>query len=120
MREVFASYPEAIDNTQKIADMCNVDFEFGVRKLPRFDVPNNEDHLHYFRRKCYEGLYKHYGENPDKALIDRLEYEINTVSQMGFVDYYLIVNDFVSYANHVKFLSDPAEARVQAHFVPTA
>ena len=98
MREVFASYPEAIDNTQKIADMCNVDFEFGVRKLPRFDVPNNEDHLHYFRRKCYEGLYKHYGENPDKALIDRLEYEINTVSQMGFVDYYLIVNDFVSYA----------------------
>ena len=58
MREVFASYPEAIDNTQKIADMCNVDFEFGVRKLPRFDVPNNGDHLHYFRRKCYEGLYK--------------------------------------------------------------
>lgn len=98
MREVFASYPEAIDNTQKIADMCNVDFEFGVRKLPRFDVPNNEDHLHYFRRKCYEGLYKHYGENPDQSLIDRLEYEINTVSQMGFVDYYLIVNDFVSYA----------------------
>ena len=66
MREVFASYPEAIDNTQKIADMCNVDFEFGVRKLPRFDVPNNEDHLHYFRRKCYEGFINTMARIPTK------------------------------------------------------
>lgn len=98
MRELFPKYPQAIDNTQEIADRCNVEFEFGVRKLPRFDVPNNEDHLEYFRRNCYKGLYKHYGENPDQSLIDRLEYEINTVSKMGFVDYYLIVNDFVQYA----------------------
>lgn len=98
MRELFPKYPQAIENTQKIADRCNVEFEFGVRKLPRFDVPNNEDHLEYFRRNCYKGLYKHYGENPDKSLIDRLEYEISTVSKMGFVDYYLIVNDFVHYA----------------------
>ena len=112
MREVFASYPEAIDNTQKIADMCNVDFEFGVRKLPKFDVPNNEDHLHYFRRKCYEGLYKHYGENPDQSLIDRLEYEINTVSQMGFVDYYLIVNDFVSYAKSCQIPVGPGRGSI--------
>ena len=98
MRELFPKYPQAIENTQKIADRCNVDFEFGVRKLPRFDVPNNEDHLEYFRRNCYKGLYKHYGENPDQSLIDRLEYEISTVSKMGFVDYYLIVNDFVQYA----------------------
>lgn len=98
MLEVFSKYPNAIENTQKIADRCNVEFEFGVRKLPRFDVPNNEDHLDYFRRSCYEGLYKHYGENPDKSLVDRLEYEISTISNMGFVDYYLIVNDFVQYA----------------------
>lgn len=98
MRELFPKYPQAIDNTQKIAERCNVEFEFGVRKLPRFDVPNNEDHLEYFRRNCYKGLYKHYGENPDQSLIDRLEYEISTVSKMGFVDYYLIVNDFVQYA----------------------
>lgn len=98
MRELFPKYPQAIENTQKIADRCNVEFEFGVRKLPRFDVPNNEDHLEYFRRNCYKGLYKHYGENPDKSLVDRLEYEISTVSKMGFVDYYLIVNDFVQYA----------------------
>lgn len=98
MRELFSKYPQAIENTQKIADRCNVEFEFGVRKLPRFDVPNNEDHLEYFRRNCYKGLYKHYGENPDQRLIDRLEYEISTVAKMGFVDYYLIVNDFVQYA----------------------
>lgn len=98
MLEVFGKYPNAIENTQKIADRCNVEFEFGVRKLPRFDVPNNENHLEYFRRNCYEGLYKHYGENPDKSLVDRLEYEISTISNMGFVDYYLIVNDFVQYA----------------------
>lgn len=98
MREVFKAYPEACDNTQKIVDMCNLEFEFGVRKLPRFDVPNGENHLDYFRRNCYKGLYKYYGENPDQSLIDRLEYEISTVSQMGFVDYYLIVNDFVRYA----------------------
>lgn len=98
MREVFKDYPEACENTQKIVDMCNLEFEFGVRKLPRFDVPNGENHLDYFRRNCYKGLYKYYGENPNQALIDRLEYEINTVSQMGFVDYYLIVNDFVRYA----------------------
>lgn len=98
MRSLFSKYPQAINNTQKIADRCNVDFEFGVRKLPRFDVPNNEDHLEYFRRSCYNGLYKHYGENPDKILVNRLEYEINTISKMGFIDYYLIVNDFVQYA----------------------
>lgn len=98
MRAVFGDHPEALDNTQRIADRCNVEFEFGMRKLPRFDVPDNEDHLDYFRRGCYEGLRRHYGEKPDQSLIDRLEYEIGTISKMGFVDYYLIVNDFVQYA----------------------
>ena len=98
MRNLFSSYPQSIENTQLIADRCNVEFEFGVRKLPRFDVPNNQNHLDYFRESCYTGLYKYYGQNPDKSLIERLEYEINTISNMGFVDYYLIVNDFVQYA----------------------
>ena len=87
MRALFPHYPQAIDNTQKIADRCNVTFEFGVRKLPRFDVPNGRDHLAYFRENCYQGLYRHYGQNPDQGLIDRLEYEISTISKMGFIDY---------------------------------
>lgn len=98
MRSIFPNYQQAIDNTAEIAEKCNVDFEFGVRKLPRFDVPNNENHLEYFKRNCYNGLYRHYGAKPDDALVQRLEYEIDTVSKMGFVDYYLIVNDFVQYA----------------------
>ena len=98
MRALFGDYPQALENTQRIADRCNVTFTFGQRKLPFFDVPDNEDHLEYFRRCCYEGLRRRYGENPDKSLTERLEYEIGTVSAMGFVDYYLIVNDFVQYA----------------------
>lgn len=98
MRSLFKDIPEAYDNTQIIADKCNVEFEFGVRKLPHFDVPDNEDHYEYFKRNCYNGLYKHYGDNPSEDLINRLEYELSTISRMGFVDYYLIVNDFVQYA----------------------
>ena len=98
MRSLFSDYPEAIDNTQKIADRCQVEIEFGVRKLPDYQTPDNEDHYTYFRRKCYEGLYRLYGDHPEKEIIDRLEYELSVISKMGFVDYFLIVADFISYA----------------------
>ena len=98
MRSLFPEVEEAAENTAKIADRCNVDFEFGVTKLPHFEVPNGQDHFDYFKEKCYEGLYKKYGQNPDKKLIDRLEYELSTIKRMGYVDYYLIVHDFVRYA----------------------
>ena len=91
-------YPEAIENTAKIAEMCNIEFEFGVTKLPNFEVPEGQTHYEYFRNLCYEGLYKNYGENPSQELIDRLEYELTTIERMGYVDYYLIVHDFVHYA----------------------
>ena len=98
MRALFPSYPEAADNTEKIAQRCQVEFEFGKLRLPHFDVPDGKDHTEYFREECYKGLYRRYGDKPDKSLIDRLEYEIRTISSMGYVDYYLIVNDYVSYA----------------------
>lgn len=98
MRELFPELPEAYDNTVKIAERCNVEFEFGKTKLPHFDVPDGREHIEYFRDECYKGLYRRYGENPDKSLIDRLEYELSTIIKMGYVDYYLIVNDYVSYA----------------------
>ena len=98
MRSLFPDHPEAADNTALIAERCNVEFTFGELKLPRFDVPGNRDHTEYFRDECYKGLYRRYGEDPDRSLIERLEYEINTISQMGYVDYYLIVNDYVSFA----------------------
>ena len=107
MRELFPELADAYDNTAVIAEQCNVEFEFGKTKLPHFDVPNNEDHYEYFKRKCYEGLYRNYGDNPDKSLVDRLEYELGTIKRMGYVDYYLIVHDFVSYAKSVSIPVGP-------------
>ena len=101
MRSLFPDLQQAFDNTQLIADRCNVDIQFGVRKLPDYQVPNNEDHFEYFKRLCFDGLHKHYGENPDSFLIDRLNYELDTIRTMGFVDYFLIVADFVNFAKSV-------------------
>ena len=98
MREIFADYPEAIENTNKIAEMCNVEFEFGKTKLPHFEVPDGEDHFSYLKKLCYEGLKKNYGENPDKIYTDRLDYELSVINEMGYVDYFLIVADFISFA----------------------
>ena len=100
MCKLFSDVPQAVDNTQLIADRCNVNFEFGKTKLPHFDVPDNQDHFEYFRNECYKGLYKYYGDTPDSSIIERLEYELKIVRQMGYVDYYLIVNDFIQYAKH--------------------
>lgn len=98
MRELFPEYPEAIENTSKIADMCNLDFEFHNTKLPHFEVPNGQDHFEYFKEKCYEGLYKNYGVNCNQEYKDRLDYELSVIKNMGYVDYFLIVADFISYA----------------------
>lgn len=101
MRALFPKVPEAADNTVKIAERCNVEFEFGKTKLPRFDTPDGSDNVEYFRRKCYAGLHEKYGEHPDPSVAERLEYELATIQQMGYVNYYLIVYDFVRYAKEV-------------------
>lgn len=101
MRSLFPEYPEAADNTSKIAERCNLDFEFGKTKLPRFDTPDGSDNKDYFLRVCYDGLRRHYGENPKPEILDRLQYEINTIEQMGYINYFLIVYDFIRYAKSV-------------------
>ena len=101
MRSLFPEIPEAADNTVKIAERCNFEFEFGKTKLPAFTTPDGSDNKEYFVRMCYEGLHRHYGENPEQKVIDRLEYEINMIDQMGYVNYYLIVHDFIRYAKSV-------------------
>lgn len=97
MRSLFSDVPEAVDNTAVIAEKCCFDFEFGNTKLPYYETPNGMNHFEYFRKCCYDGLYKRYN-SPPKEYIDRLEYELSTVEKMGYTDYYLIVADFVSYA----------------------
>ncbi len=98
MLYLFSQIPEAISNTQKIADMCNLDFEFGNTKLPHFEVPNNMDHFEYFKNQCFYGLCKYFGDNPPQTYIDRLNYELDVINKMGYVDYFLIVHDFIRHA----------------------
>jgi len=98
MRELFSDVPEAIENTQLIAQRCNFDFEFGNTKLPYYETPGNMDHFEYFKMLCMQGMKKRYGENPPSEYYDRLDYELETVEKMGYTDYYLIVADFVSFA----------------------
>lgn len=98
MLETFDFVPEAINNTEKIAQMCSLDFEFGKTKLPHFEVPNGQNHFDYFREKCYEGLYRNYGADVPQSYTERLEYELSVIREMGYVDYFLIVADFISYA----------------------
>ena len=97
MRQLFPDCPQAIENTQRIADMCSVEFEFNKTKLPHFELENGEDHYEYFKKMCFDGLYRLYGTDPGEELVKRLEYELSVISQMGYVDYYLIVSDFINY-----------------------
>ena len=101
MRGIFSAIPEALDNTQKIADRCNVTFEFGHTKLPAFNAPDGRDNVEYFESMCKEGLYRRYGENPAPELWERLNYELDIIKRMGYVNYYLIVHDFINYAKSV-------------------
>jgi len=99
MSDYFEAVPEAIENTVKIADKCNFEFEFGVTKLPNYDVPKEfETHEAYFRKLAKNGIRNRYGENPSKEIIERSEYELDIISKMGYVDYFLIVWDFINYA----------------------
>ena len=98
MYELFSLWPQACENTNKIAQMCQFDFEFGVTKLPSFDVPDGMENRQYFEQLCQEGLKRHYGENPTPEIQKRLAYEIDVIDRMGFTNYYLIVWDFIRYA----------------------
>ncbi|MCL1952209.1 MAG: DNA polymerase III subunit alpha [Oscillospiraceae bacterium] len=97
--EMAALFPaEAMENTGKIAERCNVEIEFGVTKLPRFDVPNGEDHFEYFKNLCEKGLARRCGGGPPEEYRERLRYEMDVINRMGYVDYYLIVQDYVAFA----------------------
>ena len=97
MRRLFPYAQEAIDNTQKIADRCNVEIEFGVTKLPEYQVPEGYDSWSYLNHLCEEGMRKRYPQD-DGALKKRLDYELDVIHTMGYVDYFLIVWDFIHFA----------------------
>ena len=97
MAALFPDHPEALENTVRIAERCQVEFEFGKYHLPEFDVPQGYTALEYLQKLCDEGFAKRY-PNDDGTVRARLQYEIDMITQMGFVDYFLIVSDFIGYA----------------------
>ena len=98
MAQLFQHYPEALENTVRIAEKCQFDFTFGETKLPRFEAPDGRDNREFFISLCREGLARRYGKHPDEAIRQRLDYEIGVIDQMGYIDYFLIVYDFIRYA----------------------
>ena len=115
MQEQFQHCPEAISNTVKIAQMCNVELEFGKLHLPRFDVPGNEDAFEYLKKQCMKGFERKYGNNP--KLLERLNYELSTIKNMGYVDYFLIVWDFIRFAKENKIMVGPGRGSAAGSMV---
>lgn len=98
MKALFPYALEAVENTHRIAERCNVEIEFGVTKLPKFDVPEGYDSWTYLNKLCYDGLAERYESDDDGKLAERLQFELDTIKTMGYVDYFLIVWDFINYA----------------------
>lgn len=116
MARLFPYALQALENTQKIADRCHVEIEFGVTKLPKFDVPDGYTSWEYLNKLCQEGLERRYGE-PSEELKERLDYELTTIKNMGYVDYFLIVWDFIRYAREQEIMVGPGRGSAAGSIV---
>jgi len=120
MEEAFRDIPEAIENTQRIADACDLEIELGKTQLPVFHVPEGYDGAGYLRRLCEDGLQKRYGVNYDQAsteVRERLDYELSVIGKMGWPSYFLIVADFVSWAKKNGIVVGPGRGSAAGSFV---
>ena len=116
MRALFPYAQEALDNTHKIAQRCNVEIEFGVTKLPRFDVPDGYDSWGYLNKLCDEGMARRYPKD-DGTLRKRLDYELDVIHTMGYVDYFLIVWDFIHFARSNGIMVGPGRGSAAGSIV---
>jgi len=116
MKALFPYALQALENTQKIADRCHVEIEFGVTKLPHFDVPQGYDSWTYLNKLCFDGLEKRYPKNYEE-LKERLEYELSVIQKMGYVDYFLIVWDFIRYARENDIMVGPGRGSAAGSLV---
>ena len=117
MKELFPYALEAIENTQKIAERCHVEIEFGVTKLPKFDVPDGYTSWEYLNKLCYEGLDERYSPERVQELKPRLEYELSVIQKMGYVDYFLIVWDFIHFARENDIMVGPGRGSAAGSLV---
>ena len=116
MAALFPYAPQALENTHKIADRCNVEIEFGVTKLPKFDVPEGYNAWEYLNKLCFDGLATRYSGDM-KELEERLNYELNVIKNMGYVDYFLIVWDFIRYARDHDIIVGPGRGSAAGSLV---
>lgn len=116
MRQLFPYAAEALENTHNIAERCNVNIEFGVTKLPRYDVPEGYTSWEYLNYLCNRGLENNYPD-ASKELRERLEYELNVINEMGYVDYFLIVWDFINYAKSNNIMVGPGRGSAAGSIV---
>lgn len=118
MADMFKNVPEAILNTVKVAEMCNVELEFNKLHLPQFIVPDGTESCEYLRFLCYQGFDRIYKEeNRDEDKVERLEYELSIIKQMGYVDYFLIVGDFIRYAKDNGIMVGPGRGSAAGSLV---
>ncbi|MCX4353151.1 MAG: DNA polymerase III subunit alpha [Lachnospiraceae bacterium] len=126
MKGLFPYAWEAVENTQRIADRCHVELEFGVTKLPHFEVPQGYDPWTYLNKLCYDGLKERYGDenapagDSGQTLKERLDYELNVIKSMGYVDYFLIVWDFINYAKQNEIMVGPGRGSAAGSIVSYA
>ena len=127
MKGLFPYAWEAVENTQRIAQRCNVEIEFGVTKLPKFEVPEGYDPWTYLNKLCFDGLKERYGEDENapagdtgQTLKERLTYELNVIRTMGYVDYFLIVWDFINYAKSNGIMVGPGRGSAAGSIVAYA
>jgi DNA polymerase-3 subunit alpha len=107
MAEIFKDTPEAIENTQKIKDSCNIKIELGKTKLPIFPLPKGKTDIQFLEELCWNGIEKRYGKNPDIKVQERLKYELSVIAKTGFAGYFLIVQDFVNWAKQNRIVVGP-------------
>ncbi|MDD3487485.1 MAG: DNA polymerase III subunit alpha [Candidatus Moranbacteria bacterium] len=117
MAEDFKDIPEAISNTQRVVEMCNLEIELGKLKLPRYDVPDGFTPETYLRKLCEEGLKERFGENITQEHRDRLEYEFSVIQKTGFASYFLIVQDFVNWAKDQGIVVGPGRGSAAGSFI---
>ena len=116
MKNLFPYALEALENTQKIADRCHVEIEFGVTKLPKYDVPDGYTSWEYLQKLCHDGLVRCYGEET-KGLKERLDYELGIIQKMGYVDYFLIVWDYIKFARDHDIMVGPGRGSAAGSLV---
>ncbi|CEO31602.1 DNA polymerase III subunit alpha [Paraclostridium sordellii] len=116
MESVFPDVQEALDNTVKIAQRCNVEFDFNTIHLPKYDVPSGYTPNEYLRMLCFKGLKERY-ENPSKEILERLEYELGVIEKMGYVEYFLITWDFINFARENSIMVGPGRGSAAGSIV---